>query len=191
MKVSRVSEGILTFGPLVRTCTAAPAPAPAVAPMAAPLPPPATAPMMAPRAAPPPTLRAVLPVRDSLCSVTSVVFTSTVLPFTSTETTSSFSSERPVRRPAVLSSTSFTTTLAPRGITVSPSTITGSSRVARNSSPRRFTSESTGSTIRTVSAVSAGISTASRLAAEEEAGSGRKTLLESRRASRPAGFEAS
>src|SRR6266576_6157349 len=58
VKSSRVSDGIFTCCPLVKTCTPVPAPPPTAAPIAAPLPPPATAPISAPSAAPPPILSA-------------------------------------------------------------------------------------------------------------------------------------
>ena len=66
MNVRRVSDGILTFSPLVITCTAPPAAAPESAPIAAPLPPPAIAPMIAPSAVPPPITCPLLPVREAL-----------------------------------------------------------------------------------------------------------------------------
>src|SRR5215472_16162860 len=51
-KVSRVSDGILTFCPLVKICVPAPAAPPTAAPVAAPLPPPKIAPRPAPTTAP-------------------------------------------------------------------------------------------------------------------------------------------
>src|SRR5437870_3660220 len=117
VNVKRVSDGICTRWPLVATCAAVPAPAPAKPPIAAPLPPPAIAPMMAPRAAVPPITFSLLPVRDWLACVMAWELTSIILPSTLTETRSRVSSVRPEILPDCLSSTSLTTTSAPRGIT--------------------------------------------------------------------------
>src|ERR1019366_2650684 len=124
-KVSRVSDGTRTRWPPKITCEPAPAAAPAPAPMAAPLPPPAMAPMMAPATAVPPATFAVFSPCEALSFLMLCVLISTKCPLILTDCSESVRSARPVSLPESLESTSLTTASAPRGITVSPSTITG------------------------------------------------------------------
>src|SRR5579864_9443867 len=119
----------------VNAAPAVPAPAPAAAPMAAPLPPPASPPIKAPRPAPPPITTAErLPLPFSLCSL-ALVSTGTLWPLMLTEFSTMLSSAPPLKWPIPLESVTVPAASAPEGITVLPSTETGSAMVPVKVSP--------------------------------------------------------
>ena len=113
--------------------------------------------MMAPSAVAPPTTFAVRAPRELLARETSAVVVSMIWPLMVMSVKRQSQDGFSFKLAGLLSSTSFTSASAPRGITVWPFTRTGSSTLARNVCPRCATLESTASIMRTVIGVPAGI----------------------------------
>src|SRR5262245_47033643 len=137
-KLSGVSAGMRTFFLPVKAAPAVPAPAPAPAPISAPVGPPAKAPIAAPPAAPPPMASRLRFLCDPLvraaCDVEMLYF----LPLSSNASRLRLIPARPFSLPEGADVLMRPEKLAPFGMTVFPSTLTGESSVALKRSPERL-----------------------------------------------------
>ena len=158
VNVRNVSEGMRTRCPFLNTCEPAPTAPPVPAPIAAPPPPPppASAPMIAPTAPAATAVLAVRAPRELLRSVTLAVCTGTILPSTAKESSWTASSVLPVSFPESFSATNPTVASAPFGAKMTSPSLIGLSRLALNSLPALFFSESMESISRMVISVPAG-----------------------------------
>src|SRR5579883_50001 len=156
LKLTADSAGSVISRLPVRPAPAVPAPPPTSAPMAAPLPPPANAPINAPAPAPPPiiaALRLPLPVED--CAMVEVA-TECGTPCTVTDVRVIANSAAPLKRPADFALVTSPDTLDPAGMTVSPPTTTGSTRLPVKLCPLWLILDPTASVRRTRRTVPAG-----------------------------------
>src|SRR5258708_29976224 len=135
LKLSLFAGSMVIAGLPVNAAPAVPAPAPAPAPIAAPFPPPASAPMSPPTTAPPPAPIAVLLPRPLPDSVTDVVRTEYLSPFTVMESRVTPSSAFPLNLPADLATVTVPRARAPAGITTLSPTATGAASEASKCSP--------------------------------------------------------